>query len=257
MYSVASIVDIGVFEKQNDDRTLVGKQLLEDGLFQAKITDDFLVCALCDGVGGLSFGYKAAETTLNFLAYLNRPNVEVSTVVSAIQEANRRVLELQAKESGSAGMRTTLTGAYMFGNSFILFNVGDSRTYRFRYKYLMQLTKDDSLVQDMIDIGDISDEQALTHPLRNIINKCIGNDAVLEPKVANFSEDFLDGDILFMCSDGISDVLSTVELQDIIFEHKNDSELADCCSDIIAKAINNGAKDNVSVILIRKDNDDD
>ena len=253
MYSVASIVDIGVFEKQNDDRTLVGKNLIADGSYQVKVTDNFLIAALCDGVGGLSGGYKAAEITLNFFSYLNRPNVEASTITSAIQEANRRVLDLQSKESGCSGMRTTITGTYIFNDSFILFNVGDSRTYRFRYKYLMQLSKDDSLIQDMIDIGVISSEQATTHPQRNIINKCIGNNPAPVPKVVDYCDDFLDDDILFMCSDGISDVLSITELQEIILQHKNDEDLTACCRHIIESAINNGAKDNMSVILIRKD----
>ncbi|MBQ3004826.1 MAG: serine/threonine-protein phosphatase [Clostridia bacterium] len=251
MYSISVLVDIGVTEHQNDDRALANKIVHDDGVYDYKIENDFLLSAVCDGVGGLSKGFKAAQCTAEFLSFADRKSVDRMTLRKAITEANNRVLQLQ-KDEMSDGMRTTVAGVYIDENNVLVFNVGDSRVYRFRYKYLTQLSKDHSLVQDKLDMGEITAEEAKNHPQKNVITKCIGESEVI-PRIVDFSDDLYPGDIFMICSDGASDCLDDETIKDLIFVHKNDETLSACCEDIKLSAIEAGAQDNISIVLIRKD----
>lgn len=253
MFTCAVKVDIGVSEEHNDDRVLIGKNVISTGTFNQKIEDNYIIGAVCDGVGGLVQGYKAAEITLNFLTFLNRSGVNTETLRIAIEEANRRVRNYQKENNLVNGARTTISGIYADNDNFIVFNAGDSRVYRFRYKYLLRLTKDNSYVQDLIDLGEITPDEARNHPKRNVINKCIGNEEIVNAKISVLDGDFIQGDILAICSDGISDVLTNKDLQDLILQHKNDIDLTQCCENIYQKAIEQGSLDNLSILLIRKD----
>lgn len=253
MFSYAAKVDIGVHEEENDDRVLVGKTLLSDGVISGKSSEPYLLAAVCDGVGGLSRGYRAAEITLDVMQYLQRQNVDEKAIRNGIEEANRRVLLSQQEENCTEGMRSTISGFYADGQKLLVFNAGDSRVYRFRYKYLMQVTKDDSLVQDMLELGELTEEEARFDPRRNIINKCIGDSAAVQPKIVDLSDDFSVGDLLLVCSDGISDVLEHQVIQQTLYQHKADPDLSLCCERLISLAIEQGSQDNMSVIVVRKE----
>ena len=253
MYTYAVKVDLGIHESQNDDRALIGSILLTDGELSGKIDKDCLMAAVCDGVGGMAQGYRAAMTTLEMFSHLNNQNVSNMDIQNAIEEANRRVRNIQSIENLHNGLRTTIAGFYSNGEKFIVYNAGDSRVYRFRFKYLMQLSKDHSLVQDLIDMGEITAEEARNHPEKNVINKCIGNDESVNPRIIDMDGDYSKGDILFLCSDGVCDVVTDNEIKDIISEHKADDDLNQCCNLIYDKAIKNGSLDNITVILVRKD----
>lgn len=257
MFVCAAKVDIGVSESHNDDRLLIGRNMIADGVVSTKITDDYLLAAVCDGVGGMAKGYLAAEMTLNFMSFIHRKGTTPDTIRNAIEEANRRVRTYQAENDLQNGARTTISGIYLDGEQFLTFNAGDSRVYKFRYKYVTQLTKDNSYVQDMVDLGEITSNEAREHPQRNLINKCIGHEDEVNPKVTDYSGEFEDGDIILICSDGISDVLTNKEIQSILYDHANDEELSECCIAICDKAIANGTQDNMSVLLIRKEEDID
>lgn len=253
MFTCTAKVDIGVVEKHNDDRLLLGRNVITEGIVSTKIEEDYLLAAVCDGVGGLTNGYVAAEITLNFLSFIHRKGTRSETIRVAIEEANRRVLAFQRENEMGDGARTTLSGIFIDGDKFWTFNAGDSRVYKFRYKYITQLTKDNSYVQDLIDLGEISVDEARVHPKRNVINKCIGNEDEVNPKIMSYTDELAEGDILLICSDGISDVLTNKELQSILEEHKNDEDMVACCESIYEKAIENGSLDNLSVLLIRKE----
>lgn len=253
MFSFAAKVDIGVHEQENDDRVLVGKRLLSDGTISGKNSEPYLLAAVCDGVGGLSFGYRAAEITLDVMQYLQRQNVDETAIRNGIEEANRRVLLRQREENCAEGMRTTISGFYADSDKLLVFNAGDSRVYRFRYKYLMQITKDDSLVQDMLELGELTEEEAKLDPRRNIINKCIGEQTAVQPKIIDLSDDFSVGDLLLVCSDGISDVLEHQAIQQTLYEYKAAPDLSACCERLVSLAIEHGSQDNMSVIVVRKE----
>lgn len=253
MYTYAAKVDIGVSEKQNDDRALVGSILLTDGELSGKIEKQEFVAAICDGVGGLAQGFRAAMTTLESISHLNKSNISAEQIQAAIEESNTRVRNIQCIENLHNAMMSTIAGVYADGDTFIVFNAGDSRVYRFRFKYIMQLSKDHSLVQDLIDLGEITPEEAKTHAQKNVINKCIGYEETANARITDMTGDFSTGDIILICSDGISDVLSEQDMKNIILEHKQADALMDCCRKIYEKAIEKGSPDNLSVILIRKE----
>lgn len=253
MYTCAAKVDIGVCEGHNDDRMLLGGKLIDSGTVTERIEGQMLLAAVCDGVGGRANGYAAAEITLRFLAFLNRTGVGGDTLRNAIEEANNRVRAYQREQNLLDGARTTLAGVYAEGNGLYVFHAGDSRVYRFRHRYLMQLTKDHSYVQDMIDLGELTVEEAMRHPKRNLIHKCVGHEETVNPKISYYEDDFEENDILMLCSDGISDVLTNREIREIILNHKEDPELGACCEAIYQQAICNGSRDNLSVMLVRKE----
>lgn len=253
MYTYATLVDIGVSEKHNDDRALINSMIVEDGSISGVISEDYFVASICDGVGGLAKGYLAAEITLDFFKYLNRKGVSIEIIKKAVEETNRRVKERQVVEGMKDGMRTTIAGVYVNGETAIVYNAGDSRVYRFRYKYLLQISKDHSLVQDLIDLGQLSREDVKNHPKKNVINKCIGHDTEVNARVIDFSDDFCAGDIILICSDGITDYVDDKCVKDIIFAHKKDEDLTACCKEMYKAAVEAGSLDNMSIILIRKD----
>ncbi len=253
MFSYAGKVDIGVYENNNDDRILIGSHLLTNGGFSGKTPNPYIVATVCDGVGGLAQGYRAAMTTLEMFSHLDVPGVSNETVRDYIETANRRIRNIQSIENMQNGLRTTIAGIYADTDRFIVYNAGDSRVYRFRYKFFSQLSKDHSLVQDLIDMGEISSDAAKTHPKKNIINKCLGNDEVVNPRIMDMSDDFIKGDIIMICSDGISDEVPENEFKEIIMEHELDDDLMICSELICKRAVDRGSKDNMSVILLRKE----
>lgn len=253
MYTYATLVDIGVSEKHNDDRALINNMIVEEGSFSGIISEDYFVASICDGVGGLAKGYLAAEITLDFFKHLNRKNVSIEIIKKAVEEANRRVKERQIIEDMQGGMRTTIAGVYVNGEAAIVYNAGDSRVYRFRHKYLLQLSKDHSLVQDLVDLGQLLREDIKKHPKKNVINKCIGHDTEVNARVMDISGEYSVGDIVMICSDGITDYVDDSSIKDIILAHKKDVDLTACCKEIYTCAVEAGSLDNMSIILIRKD----
>lgn len=253
MYTYAALVDIGVCEKQNDDRVLIAGKVLEGGTVSGKLEKSECLAAVCDGVGGMAMGYRAAEITLEFMAHLDRAGVEGETVRKAIEEANRRVRAQQLAANLPDSMRTTIAGIYADADRLLVFNAGDSRVYRLRYKYLMQLSKDHSLVQDLVDMGELSREEMRNHPKRNVINKCIGNEESVGARVVDFAEDFVKGDLLLLCSDGITDYLEDARIKEILTQHKAEDDLTVCCKAVFEAAVAAGTQDNMSIIIIRKD----
>ena len=161
MFSFAGIVDIGVYEQQNDDRLLIGSHLLIDGEFSGKTDHPYIVAAICDGVGGLAQGYRAAMSTLEVFSHFDRSGVTAGGIKDAIETANTRIRNAQSLENLQKGMRTTIAGIYADENRMYVFNAGDSRVYRFRYRYFTQLSKDHSLVAELLDAGIITEDEGL------------------------------------------------------------------------------------------------
>lgn len=253
MYSYSVKVDKGIYEESNDDRALVGQYIVEQGEISGVIKDDFMIASICDGVGGLEQGGRAASTTLEVIKYLNRPDVKVSSIKASIKEANKRIEDIKRNENLFNGMCTTIAGIYAYKDNFFIFNIGDSRVYRFRYKYLMQLSHDHSEVQDLIDLGKISMSQAKDYPKKNVITRYIGEKTKCIPRIIEMPTDFIEKDIILICSDGISDVLSEDDLKNIIIKYKDMEDLNNCRDEIYDMAIKKGSLDNLSIVLLRKE----
>ena len=253
MFRYAVLIDIGVHEDQNDDRVSVDGNIVEEGWLLGTADKDYFLAAVCDGAGGVKQGGRAAGMAVNGISECLAPGLSAADIRAAIERVNSRVVETGEAEGARKELMTTVAGIYANGENLIVFNAGDSRVYRLRGQYLRLLSKDHSYVQDLVDIGKITPEEAHLHPKKNIINKFIGIEQPVNPRVKEFTEDLLNGDIFMICSDGITDVLTDAEICEIMRSHSRDIKLDRCCSALRDAAVKAGSLDNITVLLIRKE----
>ena len=147
------------------------------------------------------------------------------------------------------GMGTTIILAVTYGNRIYIGHVGDSRLYRIRKNIIRQLTTDHSYVQALLKAGSITKAEAEKHPQKNMLVKALGCEKYVEPDI--LIKGFVKDDVLMMCTDGLTNMISNTDIYKIILENKIDLEKA--CIQLINTANSNGGYDNVSVILISKD----
>lgn len=205
--------------------------------------------AVADGMGGHAAGEVAADLALKEMRSLaTLPFVGSQEVVDAIAHANKRIVEHASGES--QGMGTTLAGLFLgtVGGSphWIVFNVGDSRVYRFADGVLEQLTTDHSEVQELVASGHISADQARVHPNRNIITRSLGTQPAPTPDVwvipANEEDTYL------VCSDGLTGQVSDDEIRQVL-DHGAVAQLS--ADELCGLALTAGGHDNISVVIVR------
>ena len=170
-------------------------------------------------------------------------------IYQAILAANKFIFNKAVNQKEYKGMGTTVILAVLFRNRVYIGHVGDSRIYRIRKNIIRQLTKDHSYVQALVEQGTITKKEAENHPQKNILLKVVGCERKLEPDI--LVKGFIKDDILLMCTDGLTNMVSIDEIYSTIVNGKND--LSKTCKKLINKANENGGFDNVSVILISKD----
>jgi protein phosphatase len=254
MYTYAAITDVGTQYLINDDRILIGNQLIREGCASGTVEENYMLAAICDGVGGLAMGDAAAEESLLCLCALNKQGIERSDIRRTVEVANKKVLARQSALNRADGLRTTLAAIYLDGNVLYVINAGDSRVYRFRNHEVTLLSKDHSIVQNLIDTGEITEEEARIHPKRNVITKCIGDEERVNARIIDLTDDIQNGDIWMLCTDGITDCLIDADIREVLNGNRS-TGLLDCCKMLIDEAIKNGSADNLSVCLIRKENE--
>ena len=202
---------------------------------------------VADGMGGHKAGDMASRYTVEVILESVRMDKEqnpIKVIRKAIEKANTKVLEKASQDANLAGMGTTVVVATVIGHYIYVANVGDSRLYLIRDK-IEQITKDHSLVEEMVRIGEINREQARNHPDKNIITRAIG--ARNRVSIDFFDMRLEPGDVILMCSDGLSNMLEDKEIEDII---KDGRDLPETALALIGKANQNGGKDNIAVVLI-------
>ena len=211
---------------------------------------------LADGMGGHNAGEIASELAVNSirdaLQDVLAPNLIASNVIDfndAIREsivyANDEIIRMANERLECAGMGTTIVVTLFHGNRIIIANVGDSRIYRLREKELTQISKDHSLVQEMLDNGYISEEEAQMSASRNLITRALGIADQVEVDVAQDTVE--NGDVYLLCSDGLTDLVTDDEILQLLLLYKDDFESG--VEELIALANEKGGKDNISVIL--------
>lgn len=210
---------------------------------------------LADGMGGHNAGEVASALAVNSIKealyeVLNPENpVEeldnMDVVRQAIVYANDEINRHAAKHPTCAGMGTTIAVSLFNGQSVIFGHVGDSRIYRFRDNKLQQVTTDHSLVQEMVDNGFLTEEEALQSNSRNLITRALGIGDVVDIDV---SQDTIEvGDVYLYCSDGLTDLVTDMEILAILVDTEGHTELA--AQQLVDLANEKGGKDNISVIL--------
>lgn len=202
--------------------------------------------AIADGMGGARAGEIAAGTAANVLEQGEVPTAAPGIVV-LIEEANRRIWERSIQDPDTAGMGTTVTAALVAPDEgkVVIGHVGDSRAYLYRDETLEQLTTDHSLVVELVESGILTPEEAERHPQRSAITRAVGTEPTVE--VDAFSVDARPGDLYLVCSDGLTDMLTADELEDVIAN--SDADPAKTAKALVAAANERGGEDNITVVL--------
>lgn len=249
-------------EKKIGFATHVGmhRQLNEDSMASLEVTAAYesntrkrVLLLVADGMGGHNAGEIASqigsETIVNALAQLLSSKDENAsrydeTLRAAISLANQRILEASIQTLGSEGMGTTITLAIIDGNQLHAANVGDSRCYIINEEDVWQFTKDHSYVQQLVDQGQITREEARTHPRRNEITRVVGYYGVVEVDTGVTSLD--QNDLVLICSDGLTAHVEDDELKRIVLDHTDPQK---ACDELVELANSRGGRDNISVII--------
>lgn len=243
MYYCCGITDKGIMP-HNEDALLIGQDVLTDGSLAKNLNTPFII-AVSDGVSGENAGELASAMCLSILK--DTGDFRQNKLADSIIKIHHKLADFSRDNSETNNMQATLCGiAVGEDGSVISFNVGDSRLYKFRAGELHQLSRDQSLVQLLYEEGEITYEERKTHVHRNIIFPVLGNVKDL-PKVdiCEISLDF--GEVLIICTDGLSDYVSSADILEIMELPKNLAVRLDL---LVKKAISNGTNDNISIVAV-------
>ena len=204
---------------------------------------------VADGMGGHKAGDFASKYTVEVLEEELKENPE-EILRDAVRTANHKLIEAAGKDIKLEGMGTTLVAATVIDHSLYFVNVGDSRLYLINQE-IRQLSRDHSLVEEMLRLGGINEEEAKHHPDKNIITRAIGGKENVE---ADFFEHHLKkGDIILMCTDGLCNMVDDEEIFAII---KGARDIVEAGQSLIDRANANGGKDNIGVVLAQPYSDE-
>lgn len=228
-----SVTHVGSVRSVNQDAVLAGP----------------VVFAVADGMGGHAAGEVASAIAIARLARLAGQESQ-DEIVAAIVEANAEILAQGMPGSGREGMGTTLSGVAFarlpWGEALLVFNVGDSRTYVYGQAGLRQVSTDHSVVAEMVRNGELASSDAQTHPARNVVTRALGVDSDLE--VDCWWIEPTVGDRILLCSDGLTNEVSEVEITSVLRESPEPQVAVDA---LLARALGAGGHDNISVVVLQ------
>ncbi|MGB9179374.1 MAG: PP2C family serine/threonine-protein phosphatase [Pyrinomonadaceae bacterium] len=261
--------DVGRVRRGNEDNFLLldlSSAKTWTGSDGAKLPEEFrhfelgekgLVLVVSDGMGGALAGDVASRMAVEAVREMMTGHDEnggcepeiplVECLRNATVYANLAIHHKSQEDSRCAGMGATFTGAAVKDDMLDLVQVGDSRAYLLRGDQIRLATKDQSLVQQLVDVGQISEEEAETHMFRNVILQALGAQSDVNPVSGRIR--LGQGDTLLLCSDGLSGKLKAEDMQRIVLDSKGD--LAAACQALIDEANNRGGEDNITVVLAR------
>lgn len=244
MIETFGLSDVGCIRELNEDCFCIHG--FEDG-------NERGFCILADGMGGHNAGEVASQSAVKFIAerlkgVLDAPaDAEIpAELTDAIERANDKVYRMSAESTAHSGMGTTVVAAYIDGGAVYVANVGDSRAYVVKSDGMDQITTDHSVVEELVKSGTITHEEARVHPQRNIITRAVGTEPSIRTDV--FECECSSGDVLLLCSDGLSTMLKDDEIEAII---KREETLEKTVCNLVDAAKERGGLDNITVICIR------
>lgn len=236
---VWGITDRGCAREENQDS------------FDGRILDQTAVIAVvCDGMGGAKAGNIASRVAVDcFISeFIGRDPGErtvTERMVDAAGTANHEVFLRSSTETECLGMGTTLVAVYAAEEQAIILNEGDSRAYYINEAGITRVTRDHSLVQHLLERGDITAEEARSHPHKNLITRALGAEAQL--RADQYELSWKPGEFLLLCSDGLS---NTVTDQEMLYEVIHGGKPETCCQRLLDISLQRGAPDNVTAVLI-------
>ena len=238
---ISAKTDVGLVRSTNQDYYLAGE--LQGGVTWAVV---------CDGMGGAMGGNVASETAAKMIADklssgyhegMNDNSLK-HLIVSSVEAANASVYSKAKSDESLFGMGTTAVVAVLIADCLYLANVGDSRIYVISENSINQLTTDHSVVQLMIDNGEITREEAREHPKKNVITRALGVDESV--RIDYSQEVYNEGDIILLCTDGLTNLVEDADILKIC----NENDSYTLAEKLCVKANANGGRDNVTVVTI-------
>lgn len=245
MYYCCGITEKGIMP-HNEDALLIAKNVIDSGSTEQKLEAPF-IAAVSDGVSGELSGELASKMCLELVR-----DIKYSRKVrlkQRLMDVHRQLAKFGSEHRETLNMQATLCGIAVDENKHIhTINVGDSRLYRFRGGRLKQISRDQSLVQLLFEEGTITQEERRTHIHRNIIFPVLGN-LTSKPKIdIDFLEDGIEyGDIMLLCTDGLSDYISPLDIEEILQLPKSLPKRLDM---LVKKALENNCNDNITIVAI-------
>lgn len=207
---------------------------------------------VADGMGGHQAGDVASNMAIQIVKdAFEEADVEQDAnqwqewLISAIDRANTEILQHAMKQEQLHGMGTTIVAVLFLADCYMVAHVGDSRVYRYVDASFQQLTEDHSLVQELLNSGEITDEEAKLHPQRNVITRALGTEESVEidAKTLTYAGD----EYLLLCSDGLSNMLREEQIIEVLH---GDQSIEEKASILVEKALEAGGEDNISLILV-------
>jgi PPM family protein phosphatase len=228
----AMVTDLGLVRSNNEDSAHVGSRLV----------------AVADGMGGLPAGELASDLVIKALAPLDEAPDDTDAdpleqLTAAVEDGNNRVADMVDEDPAREGMGTTVTALLLAGERFGLVHVGDSRCYVLHEGTLEQITRDDTLVQSLVDRGALTPAQARAHPQRSLVTQAV------QGRPMTISGGILDaraGDRYLLCSDGLSDVVTDEAIATALASYP---EAQECAEQLVKLAVQAGGPDNITVIV--------
>ena len=229
------------------------RKMNQDAYDIQQLDRNTLLCVVCDGMGGAKSGNIASSLAVDvFSQEIQRtwtPNMEWDKadqmMKSAVKLANFTVYDQARQFEEFDGMGTTLVAALIRGRKVSVLNVGDSRAYRISQNGIRQITKDHSVVQMMVDRGELTPEAAKRYPGKNLITRAVGTESSVVCDV--FRQELNRGDFLLLCSDGLSNLMDD---QEILFEVVHGVNKERCCKRLLDIAVSRGCPDNFTCVLV-------
>lgn len=251
MINVWGLTDIGLVRKENQDAYAV-RRSDESG---------HLIAVVCDGMGGAQGGRVASTMAVSTFMNSCLANLregmnarEVQQVAEfAAASANSAIYECGQNDISLSGMGTTLVSAIIWDDQALFSNVGDSRAYLIRRtgeegsSAISRITKDHSVVERLLDMGNITEEEAMCHPNRNLVTRVLGPES--EAPSDSYQLRLLPGDYILLCTDGLVDTVSARAIEREILGSDDDNT---CLDRLLELAKKNGAADNVTAVLLRQ-----
>lgn len=221
--------DVGCVRTHNEDSYLVQSPLF----------------CVCDGMGGHAAGEVASSIAVETIAKLAPQEADPARLAAAVEAANAAVIEAADNGLGKPGMGCTATVAYIEGTSLAIAHVGDSRAYLLHEGTLIRVTHDHSYVEELVDAGEITADEARIHPNRSVITRALGSDPAMYAD--HFQLNIEEGDRLILCSDGLSSMIPDAEIEAVATQ----SPAAQLCTDnLVDAALAAGGGDNVTVVVV-------
>lgn len=224
-----SRTDVGRVRAHNEDSLIVAPPLY----------------VVCDGMGGHATGEVASEIAVSTIADLAPQHADAEALGKAVEAANHAIIRAAREGLGREGMGTTCTAAILDHERLVVAQVGDSRAYLLHKGHLQQLTRDHSLMADMIESGQITPEEAKTHPRRAVITRALGSNPHTSPDLYEINVE--PGDRLLLCSDGLSGMLEDYEIKDVL---SRISDPQQCASQLVNEANEAGGMDNITAVVV-------